>query len=198
MKMKKPIVSVLLANLILFSVFSQDSIDEENFSSVDTIDDASLEKIWEGIGQQGKKALQEAGKFLKDAGTGISSTVIEGVKTVVNPEKCYGEWIYKSENSKTIISCNPDGTMRIEQKSGFETRYWKGVYTVTLNTITFAVKETGKKGFFSSDSEAVNENWFLLYTMSEDNSAMKIVCTKIPADKDGTKFSNGILFTKNK
>ena len=198
MKMKKLIFIVPLASFLAASTFAQNVSDENDFSADNAADNASIERMWEEIGQQGMKALQEAGKFFKDAGVGIGSTVKEGVKTVVSPEKCYGEWIYKDEDSKTVLSCNPDGTMSIEQKKGFETQYWKGVYTVTLNTITFAVKETGKKSFFSSKSEAADENWFLLYTISEDNSSMKIICPKIPVSKDGTKSSGGILFTKSK
>lgn len=196
--MKKLIFIIPLAGFLTVSAFAQNASDENDFSADNAADAASIERMWEEIGQQGMKALQEAGKFLKDAGTGIGSTVKEGVKTVISPEKCYGEWMYKGETTKTVISCNPDGTMSIEQKSGFETQYWKGVYTVTLSTITFAVKETGTKGFFSSKSEAADENWFLLYTLSEDTAAMKIICPKIPSGKDGTKFSGGILFTKSR
>ena len=95
-----------------------------------------------------------------------------------------------------MISFNSDGTMLIEQKTGLETQYWKGVYTVALNTITFSVKESGTKTLFSSKSEQADENWLLLYTVQDDEVSMKIISSQIPADKDGTKFSKGIIFTK--
>lgn len=183
--MKKLIfTSIILISLSAF-VTAQDSSNAE-----------SAENPWKEIGQQGMKALKETGKFFKDAGIEIGSTVKEGVKSAVASEKCYGEWVYKGKSTKTVISCNSDGTMLIEQKTGLETLYWKGVYTVALNTITFSVKESGTKTLFSSKLEQIDEKWHLLYTVQEDEVSMKIISSQIPADKDGTKFSKGIIFTK--
>ena len=183
--MKKLIFTVLLLGSLSAAVFAQEA------SEADT-----SENPWKEIGQQGMKALKETGKFFKDAGIEIGSTVKEGVKSAVASEKYYGEWVYKGKSTKTVISCNSDGTMLIEQKTGLETLYWEGVYTVALNTITFSVKESGTKTLFSSKSEQADENWLLLYTVQEDEVSMKIISSQIPADKDGTKFSKGIIFTK--
>ena len=183
--MKKLIFTIIILISLSAAVFSQEA------SEADT-----SENSWKEIGQQGMKALRETGKFFKDAGIEIGSTVKEGVKSAVASEKCYGEWVYKGKSTKTVISCNSDGTMLIEQKTGLETLYWKGVYTVALNTITFSVKESGTKTLFSSKSEQIDEKWHLLYTVQEDEVSMKIISSQIPADKDGTKFSKGIIFTK--
>ena len=183
--MKKLIFTVLLRGSLSAAVFAQEA------SEADTSGNP-----WKEIGQQGMRALKETGKFFKDGGIEIGSTVKESVKSAVASEKCYGEWDYKGKSTKTVISCNSDGTMLIEQKTGLETQYWKGVYTVALNTITFSVKESGTKTLFSSKSEQADENWLLLYTVQDDEVSMKIISSQIPADKDGTKFSKGIIFTK--
>ena len=82
--MKKLIFTIIILISLSAAVFSQEA------SEADT-----SENPWKEIGQQGMKALKETGKFFKDAGIEIGSTVKEGVKSAVASEKCYGEWVYK-------------------------------------------------------------------------------------------------------
>ena len=196
--MKKKIIVLFLVCAVLSFGFCQDDeaisenaeqLDEQNSTEQTTPEDA-----WREIGEQGKNALIETGKFFKAAGEEIGNQVLDALKSVP-PQKCMGTWVYKGETVKTTLACNEDGTMEISQKAGFDTDYWKGVYTSTLNTITFSVKERGHKAFVSKKPENFNENWIIFFWVLEDGKKIKIASTNIPADKDGTKYS-GIVFER--
>ena len=187
MTMKKKIFALFLTFVVLSFGFTQN--DEKKSDEQKT-----SEEVWQEIGEQGKNALIETGKFFKSAGEAIGNQVLDALKSIP-PQNCVGVWTYNGKSVKTTLSCNEDGTMEINQKSGFDTDYWKGVYTSNLNTITFSVKEKGHKAFISKKTETLDENWLILFLVLDDGQKLKITSTNIPADKDGTKYS-GIVFEK--
>lgn len=185
--MKKKIFVLVLTFVVLSFGFTQ---NDENKPD----EQRSTEEAWREIGEQGKNALIETGKFFKSAGEEIGNQVLDALKSIP-PQKCIGTWVYNGKTVKTTLFCNKDGTMEINQKSGFDTYYWKGVYTSSLNAITFSVKEKGHKAFISKKTETLDENWLILFWVLDDGKKIKIASTHIPADKDGTTYS-GIVFEK--
>ncbi len=154
-----------------------------------------IEKEWSEIGEQGKKALSEAGKFFSDAGRkalsetkkALNETLSETGKALsdaydeaMTPE-CYGKWIYKDGKNRTIIECDENGEMQITQKSGGKTKKWSGVFTATSRAITFSIKK-------SSESENVGKTWFFAYSLQEGGDKIKFQCSSL--------FSSSVLFEK--
>ena len=86
---------------------------------------------WQEIGEQGKKALSETGKFFSDAGKKI-------YEEATTPE-CYGKWICKNGKSRTTVECKQNGSMTVTQKSGGKNAKWSGTFTATSHTITFKI-----------------------------------------------------------
>ena len=77
--MKKIIlISILVAAIASASVYAKKSKNDSE---------------WQEIGEQGKKALTETGKFFSDAGKKI-------YEEATTPE-CYGKWTCKNGKSKT-------------------------------------------------------------------------------------------------
>ena len=155
---------------------------------------------WSEIGEQGKKALSEAGKFFAGAGKKVFSEtekvlndtgkiINDGIKEMTTPQ-CYGKWIYKTDKSRTIIECKENGQMYIQQKSHGKTVKFSGVFTATAHTITFKiVKSKGK-------TTQVEETWFITYSLQEGGETIKIQSMSIPEDEYGLNFRNPVLFEK--
>lgn len=193
MNMKKQIALFL----ILAAFFSIGTFASEN---EDEIDSEQIEKDWKEIGEQGKKALNEAGKFFSDAGkkaldetnkalNETSKALNDAYNDATTPQ-CYGKWIYRGKNSKTIIECKENGEMSILQKSGSETKKWQGVFTATAHTITFSIKKA------SGNSQTVGKSWILTYSLQENGNTIKFQSVNIPTAQDGTSFSSFVLFEK--
>lgn len=142
--------------------------------------------------EQGKKALEETGKFFKKAGEKAKESY-ENASEVT----CYGTWVYKTEDSTTTIIVNDDGTMEVRRKIGTDTDYWAGFFKTNLKIITFKIAKAGRsnalKDIKSSNPE---QTWRLTYSVSDDGESMKIFSTDIPKDIDGTNFAKGVIFTK--
>lgn len=179
---------IFALSLILFSII---------FSSPLYAKDKSTEETWAEIGEQGVKALKEAGKFFKDAGTEIGNTLKDSLKDVVEVH-CYGTWVYKNKRCTTIITCNENGTMEIVQKEGIDSKYWKGTFSATGRFISFFVEEKGERGMFTKNKnvQQISEKWFLTYKVEKQNSSLKFTSNNIPSDSAGTDFSQGLIFTK--
>lgn len=179
---------ILILSLIAFSLTS--------FSPVFAKDKAK-EDTWKEIGEQGKKALKETGKFFKEAGTEIGATVRDSVKGALEV-RCYGTWTYHNKKCTTTIICNENGTMEITQKEGIESKYWKGDFSVAAKFITFYITEEGTHSKFvkAKDVQQVSKKWFLNYKLMEDEKSIKFTSNDIPSDAAGTDFSEGVVFNK--
>lgn len=185
--MKKIIFVLMIFSIVCFSAVSTENSDLNSKSN--------SENPWKGVGEQGAKALKETGKFFKSVGDEVGSALKDSVKSAVSI-KCYGNWLNKGKSVKTTIECNENGSMVIAQKQGLDTDYWSGVFTVTLNSIVFSVKESGHRSLFSKVSKDVDYNWYIFYVLKEDGT-LKITSSDIPSTKDGLSFAKGVSFFKN-
>ena len=166
--MKKIIaISVLIAAMVSASVYAKKSNSDAE---------------WQNIGEQGKKALTETGKFFSDAGKKI-------YEEATTPE-CYGKWICKNGKSRTTVECKQNGSMTITQKTKGKTAKWSGTFTATSHTITFKITSVGGRAGESTGT------WILTYNLQEGGKAIKIQSLNLPNDGDGTNFKLGALFTK--
>ena len=176
-----------LAIFLPLNVFATESNSEENSET------ENISKDWAEIGNQGKKALSEAGKFFSDAGKKAlddTGKAISDIYKDMKTPKCYGKWIYKNGKSQTIIECKENKTMSVIQKSNSKTKKWSGVFTATAHTITFViVKENGK-------TPEPSATWFFTYSLQEDGESIKFQSMNLPEDADGTSFRTSVLFTK--
>ncbi len=149
---------------------------------------------WAEIGEQGKKALSEAGKFFSDAGKKAFSETekaLSGAYGNLAIPKCHGKWVYRTSKSKTLIECREDGTMSVQQKSGGKTLKWTGVFTATGHTITFNILKANGKSLRPTSV------WFFTYSLQEDGESMKIQSMNLPSDADGTNFKSSVLFKRH-
>jgi len=176
--MKKILCFTLTALFFVSPFFAKDDSEEINAS-------------WK---ESGKNALEAAGQFFKDVGSSIE----EGIENATEV-KCYGTWVYKTDNVTTTIICNQDGTMEVSKKVHRDTDYWKGTFKSAIRTINFTITESGRKGAFLKAAKKDTEiTWTLTYFVEEEGKSIKVYSSSIPTDIDGTDFSKGIIFTKAK
>lgn len=196
----KKILFIFLSVFLLNNIFCQVKDAESSKESINT------ESInTESIKAQGKRLLKDAGSLLKNIGEATSKQLYETGKQIgeqlketskeVMSVKCVGNWYYKSAKTKTMLSINEDGTMEIKQRTGLDTKYWKGVYIGTSYMLTFSITEEGRKEVFKNNSTNVNKTWLISYNVDEEK--MKVSSISIPDDESGTDFSKGVIFTKN-
>jgi len=181
--------SLAIAIFSPLNVFAAESNPEENVE----IENENSSKDWAEIGNQGKKALSEAGKFFSEAGKKAlddTGKAISDIYKDMKTPRCYGKWIYKNGKSQTIIECKENKTMSVIQKSNSKTKKWSGVFTATAHTITFViVKENGK-------TPEPSATWFFTYSLQEGGESIKFQSMNLPEDADGTSFKTSVLFTK--
>ncbi len=184
--MKKTLIFMLMLSVLaITSVFAKDK---------------SSDKEWEEIGEQGKKLLQETGKFFAETGkkvgkevkdSGIIDSVKEGAKSLyedATTPQCAGKWTYKNGKSKTVIECKESGKMKVSQKCKNGSATWEGTYTATAHTITFKVD--------TISGYATIGTWIIAYSVPEDGKSMKVSSFHIPQDTDGSNFKTGVTFKK--
>ena len=151
--MKKIIaISILVAAIASASVYAKKSKNDSE---------------WQEIGEQGKKALTETGKFFSDA----------------------GKKIYEEATTPTV-ECRQNGSMTVTQKTNGKNAKWSGTFTATSHTITFKITDVGGRAGESTGT------WILTYNLQEGGKAIKIQSINLPNDGDGTNFKLGALFTK--
>lgn len=173
--MKKTLSLFLLALLTIAPFFAESNQNDEASD-------------WK---EQGKKALEETGKFFSKVGESVKEKVDEASEI-----KCYGKWTYKTENCTTTFICNENGTMEITKKVNGETDYWTGTYSATFKFITFTITESGRKGIFKNlKGEEKDLVWRITY-FPQDDGTIKIISSDIPTDIDKTDFGKGAIFTK--
>ena len=181
---------LLILSMMILSISSIKSFAQSNQNSEES---DKIQKEWEEIGEQGKRALSEAGKFFSNAGKKVISDtgkiINDSIKEMKTPQ-CYGKWIYKTEKSRTIIECKENGQMTIQQKSHGKTVKWSGVFTATAHTITFKIVKTRGK------TTQVEESWFINYSLQEGGETIKIQSMNIPEDEYGVNFRSAVLFEK--
>lgn len=196
----KKILSVVLTIFVINSfIFSQEQ--NTQIEAVEEADSQNQEtsEAWAEIGRQGKKLLQDAGKFFKEAGTELGNSIKESLKTV-STLPCYGTWIYDN-HTKTTITINENGTMSITQKTGIKSDTWTGTYSGSslLGTITFTITEENHKTWIikrNSNSTKDNLVWYISYVMQEDKNSVKFSSYDIPSEVEDTDFSKGIIFKR--
>lgn len=172
--MKKIIVLLLTALFVITPFYSAETEEDTDWK------------------QQGKKALEETGKFLKKAGQKAK----EGIENA-SEITCYGRWVYQTKDSTTTLICNEDGTMEFQRKIGLDTDYWCGYFSATFKMITFRIDEAGRKGaLIDNKSSTPEQTWRFTYSMQDDPNQIKIVSSDIPRGLDGTDFNKGVIFTK--
>ena len=144
--------------------------------------DGKSDKEWSEIGEQGKKALSETGKFFSETGKKVYDEV-------TTPE-CYGTWTCKNGKSKTVITCKQNGNMTITQKTKSKNAKWSGTFTATSHTITFKITSVGGKAGESTGT------WIMTYALQKDGKSIYIQSLNLPNDTDGTNFKTGAIFTR--
>ena len=189
---KTAIISILIIAFASINLFAeQKQKTEENNKT---------QQEWNEIGEQGKKALSEAGKFFSSAGKKVLSEtekVLNDTGKIINDSiqeiktpQCYGKWIYKTNKSKTIIECKENGQMSVQLKSHGKTKKYSGVFTATAHTITFKIVKS------NASSAKEKESWFITYSLQEDGETIKIQSMDIPEIENGVNFRSAVLFEK--
>lgn len=179
----KKLSAILLSTLFVLAPIYSQVLDTNNDSGVE--DDTD----WK---EQGKKALDETGKFFKKAGSKIKEEINNASEIT-----CYGTWVYEAKGNTSTLICNEDGTMEFKRKIGAETDYWTGTFTATFKIISFTINQAGRKTIISNNkSENPNQKWKFTYAVQDDGKSLKIISSDIPTDFDGTDYSKGVIFTK--
>lgn len=198
--MKKSIISVLVFALLISSVSAKSKKNEQNNNEDDLRAESTNVKYTESSEEdsedvdwkdQGKKVLEETGKFFNSVGETVKEKVDQASEI-----KCYGTWKCESQNCTTTLKCNKDGTMEITKKVGTETDYWKGTYSATFKIITFTITASGRKGVFTNkQSDNQPQIWRFIYSVQSEDT-LKVTSTDIPTDVDGNDFNKGVIFTR--
>ncbi|MCR4743069.1 MAG: hypothetical protein K5866_09400 [Treponema sp.] len=180
--MKKLSLLLLASLLILGPVYSQVIDSNDNSEMEDDTD-------WK---EQGKKALDETGKFFKKAGNKLKEEINNASEIT-----CYGTWVYQTKGSTSTLICNEDGSMEFKRKIGGETDYWSGTFTATFKVISFSITSAGRKTLITNNkSENPSQTWKFTYSVQDDGNSLRVISSDIPTDFDGTDFSKGVIFTK--
>lgn len=188
----KKIICLSISILVFVSPFFAKKRDAPFVDPNQNYEEDDAEVINSGWRESGKNALEATGQFLKDVGSTLEEKLDNATEV-----KCYGTWVYKTDNVTTTFICNKDGTMEISKKVYKDTDYWKGTFTAALRTLTFKITESGRKGAFLKNAKADMEtSWTITYFIEEAGKSIKIYSGSIPTDIDGTDFSKGIIFTK--
>lgn len=76
---------------------------------------------------------------------------------------CVGKWVFKEKSDLIEIECLSNGAMQIKQTNKRNKTFWKGVYTVSSNTILFHVHQTITKQNFNKTTIFEDYYWPIAY-----------------------------------
>lgn len=79
---------------------------------------------------------------------------------------CVGKWAYRTKEDKLEIECLSNGAMQIKHSSRGTKIIWRGVYTVSSNTILFHVHQTITKQGITKTTDFDDYFWPIAYKMT--------------------------------